>query len=409
MNFRNFLIVPLMAVFFFSAVPGHAADISELERRIDMMSDELDRIQAGGSGSGLAERTHLHGYGEMHIGFDDTDRTNIDQHRFVIGIHSELADWIHLNAEIDFEHAAQEMEFEFSYLDFLVDSKYNFRAGVVLMPMGNLNEFHEPPLFWSVERPEFHVKILPSTWQQGGGGVFGTIAEGLNYRVYVVNALQSIGDGSSGQKGFFRDSDGIRKGRQQLDNISAADWAITGRLEYSKISGLNLGFSFYNGDSTHGFIKEDGNVTILEADMKYRWSWFDMNASIANIDIDNAVALNNFCAGAARGGGSCRDDIPENIFGYMVQVGVHLPQLMGWKTSHDFVPFVTYEKIRPIDKAPSNALTADHSKNFDLITVGFSYMPIKKVALKMDYQNFMAQQGANQNHEKFNIGIAYMY
>ena len=410
MNFSKFLIVPLMAIFLFGAVPGFAADVSELERRIDMLSDELDQVKSsGGSGSGLLHRTSVHGYGEMHVSFDESDPTHIDQHRFVIGVHSELTDWIHLNAEIDFEHAAQELEFEMGYLDFLVDNRYNFRTGVMLMPMGNLNENHEPNLFWTVERPEFHTKIIPLTWQQGGAGVFGTITEGLNYRVYVVNALQSIGDGTSGQAGYFRGSDGLRKGRQQLNKASAADWAITGRLEYTKISGLNLGFSFYNGDSTHGFIKEDGNVTMLEGDMKYRRGWFDMNASIANIDIDDSDALNTFCAGAARGGGSCRDDIPENIFGYMVQAGVHVPQLLGWKTSHDLIPFVTYEKIRPIDEFGGEAKTANRSKNFDLVTTGISYMPTKKVALKIDYQQYMFQTGSTKNNQKLNLGVAYMY
>ena len=134
-----------------------------------------------------------------------------------------------------------------------------------------------------------------------------------------------------------------------------------------------------------------------------------MNASIANIDIDDSDALNTFCAGAARGGGSCRNDIPENIFGYMVQAGVHVPQLLGWKTSHDLIPFVTWEKIRPIDEFGGEAATANRSKNFDLVTTGISYMPTKKVALKMDYQKYMYQTGSNKENQKVNLGVAYMY
>ncbi|MDP6334791.1 MAG: hypothetical protein QGH98_00945, partial [Nitrospinaceae bacterium] len=140
MNFSKFLIVPLMAIFLFGAVPGFAADVSELERRIDMLSDELDQVKSsGGSGSGLLHRTSVHGYGETHWTASEGSDTKVDQHRFVVGVHSKITDWIHLNMEMDFEHAMSELEFEFGYLDFLISPSMNFRVGTMLMPMGNLN------------------------------------------------------------------------------------------------------------------------------------------------------------------------------------------------------------------------------------------------------------------------------
>ena len=92
----NFLIVSMTAVSVFFSVPGYAADVGELERRIDMLSDELNRVKSsGGSGGGIADHTSVHGYGEMHMEWSDENRTRIDNHRFVLGIHSKLADWIH--------------------------------------------------------------------------------------------------------------------------------------------------------------------------------------------------------------------------------------------------------------------------------------------------------------------------
>ena len=117
MDLRKLLMVSLAAVFFFAAVPGFAADVNELERRLDIVSEELDRLKSsGGSGGGIAHRTSVHGYGEMHWSAIEGTQANVDQHRFVIGVHSEITNWIHLNAEIDFEHAAQTLEFEFGYL-----------------------------------------------------------------------------------------------------------------------------------------------------------------------------------------------------------------------------------------------------------------------------------------------------
>ena len=166
MDFRKFLTLPLAVFVLFAAVPGFAVEVNELERRLDIVSEELDRLKNSSGGSGIANRTTVHGYGETLWKAGTDDGAQVDQHRFVIGVHSEISEWIHLNAEIDFEHAATELEFEFGHLDFLVSQQLNFRAGTMLMPMGNLNEFHEPNNFFTVERPDYHSKLIPTTWQQ---------------------------------------------------------------------------------------------------------------------------------------------------------------------------------------------------------------------------------------------------
>ncbi|MEE2986506.1 MAG: hypothetical protein VX667_01805, partial [Nitrospinota bacterium] len=289
---------------------------------------------------------------------------------------------------------------------------FNVRGGVVLVPVGFLNEFHEPPLFWSVERPEFHSKIIPSTWVAAGLGFFGTPMEGMNYRLYLTNSLESIsdgtdtgsGNGSGGFSGAFTAQTGIRGGRHQINGTAADDLAVSGRVEYSRFfPGLNVGASFYTGETTQGFISEGGRTTVLEADMKYREGWFDMNASIANIIIEDGVALNNFCSDSAH---TCSAEIADNIFGFNAQAGVHLFQLMGKNTSHDLVAFFLYEKIRPQDSMP-HGTAPTHSSNFDLYTVGMSYMPIESVAIKADYQQFILKNNTTEN--KINIGLAYMY
>ena len=159
MNYRKLITVTIAMIMISVAVPGFAADVNELERRLDIVSEELDRMKNSSGGSGIAHRTSVHGYGEIHWVDDPDGDYTVDQHRFVIGVHSEITDWIHLNAEIDFEHAAQELEFEFGHLDFLVSNALNFRAGTMLMPMGNLNEWHEPNNFFTVERPDFQENV----------------------------------------------------------------------------------------------------------------------------------------------------------------------------------------------------------------------------------------------------------
>jgi len=408
MNYRKFIVVPMAMIMLFVAVPVFAADVNELERRLNIVSEELDRIKSSGSGGGIAHRTSVHGYGEVHLQMPDNGPKVIDAHRFVIGVHSELNSWIHFNAEIDFEHAAQTMEFEFSYLDFLIQDNFNIRAGVVLMPVGNLNENHEPPLFWTAERPEFHSKIVPTTWQQAGAGAFGSVGD-LNWRLYVVNSLQGIGTGTDGNSGYFRDTDGLRKGRLQIDAVQMENMAITGRVE-KKFTGGQLGFSFYRGDSTQDLIAEDGTVTLLEADMKWRKGALELNNSIATIDIGDADAMNTFCsASSTRGTSSCRNDIPDNIFGLNLQAGLHLPQAMGWNSTYDIIPHIMWEKIRPADEFGGNAATADRAKNFDRFLIGVSYMPDPKVAVKLDWSTYDYQPAATDDKNRVDLALAWMY
>ena len=130
----------LIILLFLFVGPAVAADREELERRLNMLADEVDELKEQGGAGGVMDKVTVHGYGELHFNVpSDGRQTSFDNHRFVIGVHARLADWIHLNAEIDYEHAAQKLEFEFSYLDFLIHPAVNFRVGVVLLPVGFLN------------------------------------------------------------------------------------------------------------------------------------------------------------------------------------------------------------------------------------------------------------------------------
>lgn len=410
-----------------------AATVEQLERKVDLMADEIESFKfSKGSVGGGADRVSVHGYGELHYNnkLDQNDGdSEIDQHRFVIGVHAILADWIHLNAEIDFEHAAQELEFELAYLDFLIDETLNARAGVVLIPVGFFNEFHEPNLFWSVERPQFQNKIIPTTWSGAGAGIFGTPVEGLNYRIYFVNSIKSVREtgfstgggsgGSGGQGGRFRSSSGIRSGRQQINELTAEDFAVTGRVELTKLfPGLQLGFSFYAGNTTHGIIAEDGFMLLVEGDMKYRLHWFEMNASVANISIDDAAEINAFCS-AGNALSNCDGNVADNIFGMNVQAGIHVPQLLGMHTQQDVVLWFMYEKIRPQDSLPTSTLAGTsqvvNGSNFNVYQAGVTYYPISNVAIKADLQhrrfdnpNF-AVGAVGKSATTANVGIAYQY
>jgi len=419
-------LVLMALAFLLVAAPGYSASTEELEKKIDLLADEVDDLKNRGFGSGTSDhnRVTIHGYGEFHVNADTTQDgdTEIDNHRFVIGIHALLTDWIHLNAEIDYEHAAQELEFELGYLDFLINPAFNIRAGVLLAPVGLLNETHEPNLFWTAERPLLQSRLIPSTWNSGGAGIFGTPMDGVNYRLYAMGSLQSItndetadggGNGGSGGSGSsFSANKGIRSGRAQANERIANDWSVFARVEFTKLfPGLQVGFSVVNGDTTQGIIAEGGNMTLIEADIKYRWKWFDMNASIVNTAVDDAAALNNFCDNGNSGNRcdttSGSTTIASNNFGYNIQAGVHLPQLLGWKTTYDIIPHFMFERVRTQDEMPDGFAANEAFNRNEIYTFGVVYLPTPSVAIKIDHTH--TKLGNDSSTDKLNLAIAYMY
>ncbi|MFQ6093594.1 MAG: porin, partial [bacterium] len=207
------------------------------------------------------EKIHFRGYGELH--YNNTSQEGktdkMDFHRMVIGISYHFNDWIVFDTEVDFEHAATEMELEYAHLEFLLSDAFNVRVGSMLMPVGYLNEFHEPPLFYSVERPYVQKNVIPTTWQEGGVGIFGSPHPDLRYRLYLVGGL----DASK-----FKAGSGIRKGRGKVASAKAENLAIVGRVEYIGALGLQVGASGYFGGAAQGD-SELGNASLsfLEADL----------------------------------------------------------------------------------------------------------------------------------------------
>ena len=171
----------------------------------------------------------LHGYGELHFNHPQLGAMSqaagdeIDIHRWVIGLAYDFSDRIRMDMELDFEHAADELEFEYGFLEFDLKPGLAARVGSVLMPVGPLNEFHEPPLFYSVERPYLEQFIIPTTWQENGAGIVGRAFQNkLAFRAYAtagldaskITALEGLHDVSSkGAESKIEDWAGVEIGR----------------------------------------------------------------------------------------------------------------------------------------------------------------------------------------------------
>ncbi|MCH9031884.1 MAG: hypothetical protein IIB00_06455, partial [candidate division Zixibacteria bacterium] len=260
-------------LFIFAAQRSVSADseTDSLRHRIEQIESQLKQRERG---MFSMDKVSFHGYGEVHFNFPKTGVMNsnadnlADFHRFVLGWEVEFSETIRMSSEIDFEHNASEIELEYAQIEFDFAPTHSFRVGALLMPVGSLNEFHEPPNFYSVERPYTQSSVIPTTWQENGIGLNGRFLDaGVAYRLYLTAGLEGAD---------FTSADGLRKGRSKGIKSVINDVAIVGRLEYSPALGyksgkLNIGGSFYYGgvdqnDSGLG----DITISLFEVDARYQ-------------------------------------------------------------------------------------------------------------------------------------------
>lgn len=342
-------------------------------------------------GGRVSDRMLFTGYGEMHYNNPSNDIAELDFHRLVFGFGYQFTDRISVMAELDFEHAFTEPELEYAYLDFFYRDAASFRAGLVMMPVGPLNEFHEPPLFYSVERPYVQRLVIPTTWQEPGVGSFGTLADGsVGYRAYVVGGL----DASE-----FRDVDGIRSGRQRGAEAKAEDLAVVGRVEYSPRLDVSLGASGYFGGASQGDPSMgDAAVGIVEVDGLVKVGGFDLLGVFAATFINDADSIStNNSSGTVVG---------EEIVGWYGEVAYHLLKRMRERSKQDLVLFGRYERFDTHHGVP-DGFTKDPGLDRRVVTLGASFLPIPQIALKADIELWEAGDGSEW--EQVNAGLAFMY
>ena len=340
--------------------------------------------------------TTIGGYGELHYNEPEgTAKGQLDFHRFVVYLNHEFNDWIGLFSETEIEHtvggegySGSYVALEQAFLEFRTWRQLGFRAGILLAPVGIINLVHEPPTFHGVERPRFHSSILPTTWREAGAGVFGHLADNLNYQVYVMSSFEAAG---------LTGSSGLRGGRQKAHFGSTADMAVTGRLEYMPLLGLNLGASFFNGGTTGGNDElGDGTVTVLAGDVRYGIGNLALRGEGAMISIADADKIN----------AAFNKDVADRLNGWYLEAAYNfLPHLVR-DTGHQLHVFGRYEKVNT--HAEVTGFTANDAYDRTDITVGLTYKPVDNVAVKLDYQLFDDARDTDPRGQ-LNVGVGYVF
>ncbi|MCY1634826.1 hypothetical protein [Marinifilum sp. D737] len=350
-----------------------------------------------------SEKLSIGGYGEVHYNqqISGNERYNgkMDVHRMVLFFGYQFNEKTSFVTEIEYEHV-KELYVEQAFLNYNIKPNTSIRGGLMLVPMGIINEYHEPTTFNGVERPSVDKYIVPTTWREIGVGITGRLANApLKYQLYVMNGFNGF-DGS----GKLRGSDGLRKGRQKGAESTFTSPSVSAKVDYYGIKGLNLGLSGYFGKTQssefNGLDKDDDfaeavadstrvGISMLGLDLRYKLDAFQVKGQYIHSYINDVKEYND----------KTGKDLGKQMRGYYLEAGYDL--LHGKEQA--LVPFVRYENYNTHHKV--DGITANKAYDREDWFVGLSYHLAKGAVVKVDYQRFKDGNDVKKNFINCGVGV----
>jgi hypothetical protein len=364
----------------------NGAQITEV--KVEATADALEQVVSSDNStlSKLTEKTTFCVYGELHynnlenqLDGGSSDKNELDLHRFVLFFGHQFADDLRFYSELEVEHGISgegqvgEVEIEQAFIEWDYAESHRAKGGVFLIPVGIINETHEPDSFYGVERNSVEKNIIPATWWEGGAALTGEIAPGLSYDAAATSGL------------FLDDGEyKIRDGRQKTGKAKADDFAYTGRVKYTGVRGLELATTVqYQSDLLQSEIQSSGaadvDAVLFEAHANYRAGPFALRALYANWDIDEALDLTK--SGASE------------QTGWYIEPSYRLTENLGL--------FARYSEW-------DNQAADSGDTEYGQTDIGVNYWLHDNVVLKFDYQDQDAPAGKDE-FDGFNLGIGWSY
>ncbi len=359
-------------------------------------------------------RLLIGGYGEVHYNqvFSRDVRYNgkMDVHRLVLLFGYRFSRRLQFISEIEYEHV-KEVFVEQAFLQYKVNSFLNIRGGLLLVPMGIVNEYHEPTAFNGVERPLIDKYIVPTTWREIGMGITGNIFPvSLRYQAYVINGLNSFNNSK------ILNGSGLRKGRQKgaLSQLSFLNFSA--RVSYYGIRGLNIGLSGYFGKTQSslfdGLTKSEPlavaqadssvvGVMMWGADMRYSLKGWQLRGQFYYTQLYNTLQYNYFDTD-----GGLPGDLGRSMAGFYLEAGYNVFRLFD-KVKSELIPFLRYSAFNT-QHSITQGISQNPAYQKRVITAGLTWKLIRGVVLKTDFQ--FLRSGANTRYSNtFNAGFGFMF
>jgi hypothetical protein len=345
--------------------------------------------------AGLPQGITLGGYGEVLYNNPENLNSELDVQRLVLLFGYKFDERVQFVTEIEFEHV-KEVYVEQAFINYNLTQGLNVRAGLMLVPMGIINEFHEPTIFNGVERPSLDKYIIPTTWREIGIGLSGRL-NGISarYQAYLFNGFLS----HNGENGLLKGSNGLRSGRQKGAESTMNHVNFAGKFDFYGIRGLRLGLSGYQGktqavDGQNEIPGSEIGISMLGLDARYAYRKFSargqyLRASLHDTDLYNELTGR---------------DLGSKLMGYYLEAAYNV---LPFNKKQRLVGFVRYENFNTHHEVGSliSKNEAFHRKEW---TLGFSYHIAPGAVYKIDYQT-KSTAISNSKKGQFNMGVGVWF
>lgn len=336
--------------------------------------------------------------GYAQVDYNQPQGTNgkMDVHRLVMLLGYKFSDKVQFVTEIEYEHV-KEVYVEQAFLNYSLSDNFNIRGGLMLVPMGIVNEYHEPTTFNGVERPSLDKSIVPTTWREMGVGVTGKFDDAnLRYQAYIFNGFASV-NGTIVLGG----SNGLRNGRQKGAESTINKPNLSAKIDYYGIQGLRLGLSGYFGrtqasDDVQDIDGADVGVSMFGLDARYINKRFSARGQYIHALIKDAEAYNNLYT----------TNLGSELKGWYAETAYNL-LLLGNEQKLD--AFVRYEKYDTHAATVDANIMRNLSYNRNEWTTGLSYHVAPGAVVKADYQIFDNAVEGNDAKGQINIGFGVWF
>lgn len=353
----------------------------------------------------------IFGYGEINYNHytEDSSRSQADLRRFVVGFGYAFSDQLHFTSEVEWEHAivsaddSGEVEIEQAYLDYQLNRHFNVKGGLFLMPFGILNQRHEPPTFYGVERNEVETRIIPTTWREGGIGLSWATDNGITYELGITTGFDITK--------FDNPSAPLRSVHQELQLARAHDLSYYAAVNYRGIPGFSVGGAVFTGNSTQGnaafradntqpdFSGINGHITLWDVHARWQPGRFDLQALYARGQVGDAARIDQMLLAFNQANAADRQFVPAGFYGWYGQAAYRLYQ----RENLSLVPFVRYEYYNTQSSMPAG-FAADPANANHVFTTGLNIYPHPQVVIKADYQRY-----TDKENNRFDLGLGYMF
>lgn len=351
-------------------------------------------------------RLTIRGYSEFNynqpINRDTRNNGTLDIKRMVLFAGYKFNPKTSFVTEIEIEHAS-EIYLEQAFVDHRLHKNVHLRAGLILIPMGIVNEYHEPTTFNGVERPNIDKYIIPTTWREVGAGFQGLVPRAnISYQIYMVNGFK----GYDGTKGLITETAGLRGGRQKGIQSTMSSPNLSAKVDFFGLRNLKVGMSAYMGNTQsplyHGIDRNsDSSMRLADSsvigiqmfgiDARYAYKNLRLRGQAIVGQFNNTDQYNAFTG----------SKLSNSINGFYLEAAYNI---LPVKNQYQLYPFVRFEQYNTQAKA-SEALNTDLSKHQD-ITAGLSFFLHPGVVLKADYQNFKV---ADNSRNQINLGVGIWF